>query len=84
MPISQPGQVVLVDVLMLVKKAMIWHGKAMARSADVFVMDAFASSHRAHASTVAVAQAAAAVAGLLLEQELYALQKVMVLKSIPW
>jgi phosphoglycerate kinase len=37
---------------------------------DVFVQDAFGSVHRAHASTVGVAQLLPAYAGLLLEREL--------------
>jgi phosphoglycerate kinase len=37
---------------------------------DLFVSDAFGSAHRAHASTVGVAQLLPAYAGLLLEQEL--------------
>jgi phosphoglycerate kinase len=51
-------------------------GAAMASHCDVFVMDAFATAHRAQASTEAVASAAQkACAGLLLEQELQALGK---------
>ena len=83
----QPGQVVLWENVRFnvgEKSNDMALGKAMAVHADVFVMDAFASSHRAHASTVAVAQAASkAVAGLLLEQELYALQKVMSAQKHP-
>ncbi len=37
---------------------------------DIFVQDAFATSHRAHASTVGIAQHIPAVAGLLVEKEL--------------
>lgn len=44
--------------------------KKLARLADVFVNDAFGSSHRAHASVVGVAEFLPAVAGLLLEKEI--------------
>lgn len=50
----------------------------MASLCDVFVMDAFGSAHRAHASTVGVADCASvAVAGPLLVNEVLALDKVM-------
>ncbi len=49
-------------------------GRKMAQLCDVFVMDAFATSHRAQASTYGVAQYAPQVcAGLLLTKELKAL-----------
>lgn len=52
--------------------------KKMAQLCDVFVMDAFASSHRAHASTYGVAKhAPIAVAGLLLCDELSALNSAL-------
>ncbi len=52
--------------------------KQLAALADVFVMDAFANSHRAHASVVGLAQfAPIACAGLLLMQELQALNKIL-------
>ena len=44
---------------------------------DLFVQDAFGSVHRAHASTVGVAQLLPAYAGLLLEQELAELGKLL-------
>lgn len=46
---------------------------ALAELADVYVDDAFATAHRAHASTVGVAQRRPAAAGRLLERELSAL-----------
>ncbi len=50
----------------------------IAKLCDVFVMDAFATAHRAEASTVGVAQFAPEVcAGLLLNAELEALQKAL-------
>ncbi len=42
----------------------------LARLAEIFVNDAFGSAHRAHASTVGVAELLPAVAGFLLEKEI--------------
>ena len=50
--------------------------KALARLADLYVNDAFGSSHRAHASTEGVAHELPAYAGLLLERELSELGRV--------
>ena len=51
--------------------------KRMAKLADIFVMDAFATSHRAHSSTTGVITfSTEACAGLLLDEELNALSKV--------
>ena len=51
--------------------------KRLAALADVFVMDAFATSHRAHASTTGVITFSNdACAGFLLDEELTALSKV--------
>jgi phosphoglycerate kinase len=44
--------------------------KALARLGDVFVNDAFGTSHRAHASIAGIAHYLPAVAGLLLEKEI--------------
>lgn len=44
--------------------------RALANLGDLFVNDAFGAAHRAHASTVGVAQYLPAVAGLLMEKEL--------------
>jgi len=52
--------------------------KKMAALCDIFVMDAFATAHRAEASTVGIAQyAPVAAAGLLLSAELTALEKAL-------
>jgi phosphoglycerate kinase len=51
--------------------------KALADEHDLFVQDAFGSVHRAHASTVGVAQLLSAYAGLLLERELVELGKLL-------
>ncbi len=44
--------------------------KALARLGDIFVNDAFGTSHRAHASIAGIANYLPAVAGLLLEKEI--------------
>src|SRR5438132_13429547 len=51
--------------------------RRLAEGRDLFVQDAFGSVHRAHASTVAVAQLLPAYAGLLLERELEELGKLL-------
>src|SRR5438045_9590199 len=49
----------------------------LADGCDLFVQDAFGSVHRAHASTVAVAELLPAYAGLLLERELEQLGRLL-------
>jgi len=44
--------------------------QALARLGDIFVNDAFGTSHRAHASTAGIAHYLPSVAGLLLEKEI--------------
>lgn len=51
--------------------------KQLAELADVFINDAFGTSHRAHASTEGVAHHLPAVAGLLMEKELDVLGKAL-------
>ncbi|MBA3376719.1 MAG: phosphoglycerate kinase [Actinobacteria bacterium] len=51
--------------------------KRLAEGRDLFVLDAFGSAHRAHASTVGVAELLPAYAGLLLEQELEMLGRLL-------
>ena len=68
-----PGQVVLLENLRFhVEEEGNDPGfaKELASLGDVFVMDAFAVSHRAHASTVGVTSYLPAVAGCLLEKEI--------------
>lgn len=76
-----PGEIVLCEnVRFLVgeKKCDESLSKKMAALCDVFVMDAFATAHRAEASTSGVAQfAKIACAGLLLDAELTALSKAL-------
>ena len=51
--------------------------RALSRLADVYVNDAFGTAHRAHASTVGVAQHLPAVAGFLMEKEIDFLSKAL-------
>ena len=51
--------------------------KALASYADVYVNDAFGTAHRAHASTVGIAELLPAYAGLLMERELNMLSKLL-------
>ncbi len=52
------------------------HAAALARLADVYINDAFGTAHRAHASTVGVAQLLPAAAGPLMHAEIRALDRV--------
>ena len=51
------------------------HAVALARLADVYINDAFGTAHRAHASTVGVAQLLPAAAGPLMHAEIQALDR---------
>jgi len=51
--------------------------QALARLGDVFVNDAFGTSHRAHASIAGIAHYLPAVAGLLLEKEIKTLGNIL-------
>ena len=51
--------------------------RRLAQGRDLFVLDAFGSAHRAHASTEGVAHLLPAYAGLLLERELEMLGKLL-------
>jgi phosphoglycerate kinase len=53
------------------------YARELADGRDLFVNDAFGSAHRAHASTVGVAQLLPAYAGVLLERELTELSKLL-------
>jgi phosphoglycerate kinase len=69
----QPGDLLLLENLRFhleeeVNEAGFVH--ALVALADIYVDDAFGSAHRAHASTVGVAERLPAVAGFLMEREL--------------
>jgi phosphoglycerate kinase len=51
--------------------------QALARLGDIFVNDAFGTSHRAHASIVRITEYLPSVAGLLLEKELKTLGSIL-------
>ena len=53
------------------------YARELAEGCDLYVNDAFGSAHRAHASTVGVAQLLPAYAGLLLERELEMLGRLL-------
>lgn len=50
---------------------------SLARLADIFVLDAFGTAHRAHATTVGVAERLPSVAGYLLAKEVTALSALL-------
>jgi len=56
----------------------------LAKLADVFVNDAFGTAHRAHASTVGVADYLPAYGGLLMEREIKMLGKVLSVARRPF
>jgi phosphoglycerate kinase len=58
--------------------------KALASLAEVFVNDAFGAAHRAHSSTVGVAEFLPAVAGFLLEKEILVLSEALEKPSRPF
>ena len=76
-----PGEVVLLENCRInkgEKKNLEETAKKYAALCDVFVMDAFGTAHRAEASTYGIAQfAPTACAGLLLTEELDALDKAL-------
>ncbi len=51
--------------------------KQLAGPADIYVNDAFGAAHRAHASMVAITEHLPAVAGLLLDEEVAVLRRVL-------
>lgn len=57
--------------------------RALARLADIYVNDAFGTAHRKHASTEGIAHYLPAVAGLLMEQEIDMLSRVIDTPSRP-
>ncbi|MGI6363099.1 MAG: phosphoglycerate kinase [Bacillota bacterium] len=58
--------------------------RELAQLADIFVNDAFGTAHRAHASTVGVADYLPAYAGLLMEREIQMLGQVLTAPRRPF
>jgi phosphoglycerate kinase len=76
----QPGQILVLENTRFVSgetKNDMGVAKQLADMGDVFVMDAFGSAHRAHASTEGVAHFLPAVAGFLMEKEIQYLGQAM-------
>lgn len=60
------------------------YARELASLADIFVNDAFGAAHRAHASTVGVAEYLPSVAGLLMEKEITFLGKALAAPDHPF
>jgi phosphoglycerate kinase len=76
----KPGEVLLLENLRFderEKKNDPEFAKTLASMADVYVNDAFGSSHRAHASVAGVSNYLPAVAGFLLEKEVDTLTSIL-------
>lgn len=76
----QPGQVLVVENTRFEpgeEKNDPALAKALAALADIFVNDAFGAAHRAHASTVGVADYLPSYAGLLLQNEVAVLSQLL-------
>ncbi|HJD05365.1 MAG TPA: phosphoglycerate kinase [Candidatus Onthoplasma faecipullorum] len=58
--------------------------KKLANLADIFVLEAFATAHRKHASTYGIAQYIPAVCGFLVEEELRMFDKVLTSPEHPF
>lgn len=74
----QPGDVVLLENLRFhpeEEKNEPAFAKALASLADLYINDAFGTAHRAHASTVGVAELLPSAAGFLIEKEVEYLSK---------
>ncbi len=74
----QPGEILLLENTRFdprEKKNDPQYSKELASLGDIFVNDAFGTAHRAHASTVGVAEYLPAVSGLLMAKELEALER---------
>ena len=69
----QPGEILLLENVRFHKEETendAEFAKQLASMAEIYVNDAFGSSHRAHSSTAGVAQFLPAVSGFLIEKEL--------------
>lgn len=76
----QPGHVIMLENVRFDEREYaddISLAKELAALADIYVNDAFAVSHRAQASVSAIKRLLPAYAGLLLEKELQAMERVM-------
>lgn len=76
----QPGEILFLENLRFHKeeeKNEPGFAQSLAKLGEIFVNDAFGTTHRAHASTVGVARYLPAVAGFLLEKELEMLGKAL-------
>jgi phosphoglycerate kinase len=76
----QKGEVILLENLRFhpeEEKNNPEFGKSLAKSADIFVNDAFGTAHRAHASTVGVARILPSCAGFLMAREIGVLSNLL-------
>ena len=83
----EPGEVLLLENLRFHSEEEAndpQYAKALAGLAEVFVNDAFAAAHRAHASTAGVAAYLPAVAGFLMEKEIDYLSRALANPERPY
>jgi phosphoglycerate kinase len=83
----QPGQILVLENTRFVPgetKNDLGIARQLADMGDIFVMDAFGSAHRAHASTEGVAHFLPAVAGFLMEKEIQYLGQALAEPSRPF
>jgi len=76
----QKGEVILLENLRFYpeeEKNKLEFAKSLAKSADIFVNDAFGTAHRAHASTVGVAKILNSYAGFLMAKEIEVLSNLL-------
>ena len=76
----QKGEVILLENLRFYseeEKNKPEFAKSLAKSADIFVNDAFGAAHRAHASTVGVAKILNSYAGFLMAKEIEVLSNLL-------
>jgi len=76
----QPGEIVLLENLRFhpeEEKNDPEFSKALVNLADIFINDAFGTAHRAHASTVGVAEILPSCAGFLMAKEIEVLSNLM-------
>jgi phosphoglycerate kinase len=76
----KPGQVILLENTRFhaeEEKCDKTFSKQLAKLGDIFVVDAFGTAHRAHASTYGISEYLPAYAGFLMEKEVKALSELM-------